>query len=371
MNKSQLTTIRFTNFSIGSLNNKTKLCENSWLEIKETDSPSESIFSNEILTNHTNDLGSKLEKSGKYCGFLVNFLSSFYSSKSYVIINYKRFINEFNTVSGKLDAFEIEITFHDKNLLSPQLFAKQNYGDGLSDLNEGIEIENSKCNHIFTNCTNQKYDACLINSPNFPGTYLKNVHCQYKIAIDDDQKQSQSLSNKKLILVNDQFQVGGELCQVKIDQRFEQFQMTSSYFCDNGPRSGNECNDFINLYEEKNNKLDRKNELAIIKNLCGIGRLPKIVAKKNSLLIDFFSSPNGVLANTGFLFYAMNQQKYFENYHAFNKFSNKISTTEELNSIITLEKLQVENCDSSSNECLITFNEDILNQIYPSFDSSK
>jgi len=105
--------------------------------------------------------------------------------------------------------------------------------------------------------------------------------------------------------------------------------------------------------------------------VCGIGRLPKIVTE-NSLLIEFISSSDGFLANTGFLFYAMNQKKYFENYHNFTRFdSNQVSNPEELNSIIALEMLQVENCDSSEKDCLITFNEAIINQIYPALNSSE
>lgn len=358
MNKSQLTAIRFTNFSVGGFNRQTKSCENSWLEIKETDKPSENVYSNEILSNLTNSSDPNFEKSGKYCGILFNFLSSYYSSKAYVIINYQR-LTKMN--SENPDLFEIEISFYEKNLLSPDLFSKQNYGYSFANLNQGSLIENSKCNQIFSNCTNQKYDACLISSPNFPGSYLKNVHCQYQITIDEE-------PGKKLILINDNFQVGGELCQIKPDDRFEQFQLTSSYFCDSGPRFGNDCEDFINLYDGLDKKLDSK---IIRSQVCGIGRLPKIVANKNSILMDFFSSPSGVLSNTGFLFYAMDQKKYFENYHLFNKFANTVSTTEELNSIIALEKLQVENCYSSGNECLITFNEEILNQIYPSLDSFK
>jgi hypothetical protein len=363
LNKSELTAIRFTKFSIGNFNKETRHCENSWLEIKETNYPNDNLFVNEMQTNLTSDFGFRMEKSGKYCGNLFNFLSSFYSSKSYLIITYQRLIDDSSTINENLDAFEIEITFHDKNLLSPQKFAKNNYSDVFVNLNKGTEVENSKCNHLFTSCTNQKYDACIISSPNFPGTYLKNFNCQYEIKINEDAKKTQ---NQKLILVNDNFQVDGELCHPV--NTLDLFQPTGSYFCDKGPRSENECADFINIYGEINKRSDAS---SLVKNVCGIGRLPKIVTE-NSLLIEFISSSDGFLANTGFLFYAMNQKKYFENYHNFTRFdSNQVSNPEELNSIIALEMLQVENCDSSEKDCLITFNEAIINQIYPALNSSE
>ncbi len=82
----------------------------------------------------------------------------------------------------------------------------------------------------------------------------------------------------------------------------------TSYFCDNGTRSSHYCNDYLNIYDGMNTP-NSPISFVLMKNLCGIGRLPKIVTKKNSLVLEFNSASNGYFVNSGFLFYAMNQRK--------------------------------------------------------------
>lgn len=202
---SQIISIRFRKFSIGKFNVETKECENSWLEIYESDT------NDKIITYTKNNKRDEMTKynstdrPARYCGNLDNILTSFYSSKKNITINY------YNLLKSNIeDIYEFEITFYEQSSLSPNLFFKQNYGDNFKNANLGTQIENSKCSHVFRDCGEYgiSNNPCLISSPNFPGTYLKNLHCRYHIKSSPLVKSS----NQKLILLNDNLHVDGKLC---------------------------------------------------------------------------------------------------------------------------------------------------------------
>ena len=372
-------------YSIGKYNTQSKKCENSWIEISESDAPD---GPNKLLQkrdfddypdqqtpiqNKTNKLTRRSSnKLGKFCGTLYNFWNSYYSTKKYVTINYYYFLNKQanNNEENKIDdTFEFEISFYNKNHLSPHTFSKQKYQTNstqkLTNLNTGLNVDDTKCAYFFTNCTNQKYDACLISSPGYPGVYLKNLKCQYFIKNDLNSKIS--LLNQKLILINDNLQVDGKLCHFESTPQSSASHLATSYFCDNGPRNLNLCSDHINVYDgvNLNSKGNSQPSTLLMKKVCGMGRLPKIVSKKNALVVELVSASDGLFANTGFLFYAMNQKQYFDYYSFFNQFDkNEVKNQHEFNSIKAIEKLQVENCNSDMNNCFININEDILPQIY-------
>ena len=50
-----------------------------------------------------------------------------------------------------------------------------------------------------------------------------------------------------------------------------------------------------------------------VSNVCGIGRMNKLVTNKRSLTILFTSGAVGYFANTGFLFYAVSQREINNN----------------------------------------------------------
>ena len=76
--------------------------------------------------------------------------------------------------------------------------------------------------------------------------------------------------------------------------------------------------DYLNIYDGMNTADSPISSLLLMKKVCGMGRLPKIVTKRNALVLDFISGPDGYFANTGFLFYALNQKQYFDNFYKFN-----------------------------------------------------
>ncbi len=170
--------------------------------------------------------------------------------------------------------------------------------------------------------------------------------------------------NQKLILINDNIQLDGQLCNYNQTKQ----QNQQSFFCDNGIRTTTQagsvtqqCNDYLNIYDG----MSPLNSINLIKNMCGMGRLPKIVTKKNALVIEFNAGTDGQFINTGFLFYVVNKKEYMKNFNKFNSFEkNEITTSDELNSMIMLEKLQIDNCNSDMNSCVIQINDDSIDQIY-------
>ena len=168
--------------------------------------------------------------------------------------------------------------------------------------------------------------------------------------------------NQKLILINDNIQLDGQLCNYNQTKQ----QNQQSFFCDNGIRTTTtgtvtQCNDYLNIYDG----MSPLNSIGLIKNMCGMGRLPKIVTKKNALVIEFNAGTDGQFINTGFLFYVVNKKEYMKNFNKFNSFEkNELTTSDELNSMIMLEKLQIDNCNSDMNSCVIQINDDSIDQIY-------
>ena len=291
---------------------------------------------------------------------MINLLSNYYSSKRHLIIKY---LNLNYNQQNSNDFFEFEITFHNSNQLNPHSFSKyQKSKLTLKRLNFGDQIENeaqSKCDRTFNSCSDSEYDACLIASPGYPGIYLKNQRCLYYI------KNTESIMNQKLILVNDNLQVDSQLCQQYAD--IKRVNSQQSYFCDNGTRISRECNDYLNIYDGMNTLSTKQISLALIKQICGMGRMPKIVTKKNALVLEFLAGSDGYFINTGFLFYAMNKKEYLKNYNKYNTFEkNEIAkiNSNELSSISLLDRLQIENCNSDMNTCVIQINDESINQIY-------
>lgn len=305
-------------------------------------------------------------KNGKFCGTWYNFWSSYYSPKSSITLKYFNPIPAPNYHYILNDTYEFEVSFYDTETLNPNVFSKHKYqkpslhtDDELKHFNYGNIVDDVACTRIYMNCTNKNTDACLVSTAGYPGVYLKNKQCQYYIKNELQQTAHRAnIKYQKLILLNDHLQIDSTLCHFEPSN----IQSASTYICDTGLRSSNECNDHLTIY----NGVKQPDEQSLLRNICGMGSLAKIVLSKSAILLEFSSSPEGLFANSGFLFYAMGQASYLEKFDLFNNFDKKLVRNDhEFNSLKYIEKLQIENCDSDMTSCTLVINESILNEIYP------
>lgn len=183
--------------------------------------------------------------------------------------------------------------------------------------NHGFSSDSSRCDKIYTNCRSK---VCAITSPGYPAIYLKNLKCQYLI--------QNSKKSEKIILVNDNLQLDGKICHYS--SKFSK----SSIFCDSGTRSSSECADSLSFRNGNEKSMS-------IRRVCGIGQMAKIVTDRNSLSIEFSSGRNGYFANSGFLFFAVSDDYYLENFNYFNRYESKY-TQDETNKIRAIDTLQIE-----------------------------
>lgn len=302
LNTEAITSIRLRKFTVGNFNTKTRECEDSWIEVDETNVYS-SIFSNSQTVNQPNQL------PGKFCGSLLNFRSTYYSSSQQITIKYHVLKS---LTDAEKNSFEFEISFYNKNSLNT---INKNLKP-TKELAYGNPVMG--CDRIFTNCHEK---ICTISSPGYPGIFLKNLRCKYRV----ENTQSQG---DKIILVNDNLQLDATLCHFNHTNK----HLSSSYFCDKGTRSNINCLDTVDLLNSTSKFLG---------NICGLGRMNKIVTDSSSLAIEFNSGQQGYFANTGFLFYALSQKEYLEDFEKYNV-EKTTSSVEELKAIRDVDKLQVE-----------------------------
>lgn len=225
-----------------------------------------------------------------------------------------------------------------------QVGKKNNFD--LANFNYGSKSDENSCSKTFESCSNS--DACLLSNNGYPGIYLKAKKCQYIIKNNPDEK---------IIIINDNVQIDSTICH--FEKAYSNNQPMSSYFCDPGPRYSDECADYLNIYLVDEHSLDN---WILMKNICGMGRLPKIVTSKATAILEFVSSVDGVFANSGFLFYIATIKKFNQKQDLFNtiEFKDQI----ELNSFKLIEQLQIKNCDSDMTSCSIELDEKHINQIY-------
>lgn len=186
---------------------------------------------------------------------------------------------------------------------------------------------------------------------------------------------------------------------------------SSSYFCDSGPRNRRDLcsDDYINIYLTKiksdlstsssnfnqkfssrqSSSIGTQQSLVLLKHLCGMGRLPKIVIsrKTTSVSIEMITSSDGLFTNTGFLFYALSPSVYFnlmqensdkgskpsqqqqqqQRRTSLNSDRSKDDTDEEEDdhdrietAMRRVERWQVDACDSDMNECTIVVTDESM-----------
>ena len=450
MKPNTITGIRLRKFSVGRIDLKANKCRESWIELVESDGADGASSSRDRErtrdTSNADSLGlsspngsenvnaeRNFTQPGRFCGYLRNFWSSYYSSKRHITINYYKLIKKWPTVQFN-DTFEFEITFYDKESLNPIHFSKQMKQSAVAGssaasankqqtpparYNYGTRIDASECSRYFADCSagdasssssssvSSPSSGCVINSPGYPGIYLKNSRCHYLIRntnvntnTNNNQASAKSNNNKrptiggksKLIVINDNVQVDGTMCNYEeaTAQRSANHYPSNSYFCDTGLRTSggssgggggqHQCNDRLSVYNGlviadmwnvSASTATTTSYAAIVRNVCGIGRLPKIVSSKNAVLVELESGSDGLFANTGFLFHAMNQHQYFENYHVFNQHPGTLvggggggDSERQLNALKQLEMLQIETCNSDMRACVITIDDHMLDRIY-------
>ncbi|CAF0987979.1 unnamed protein product, partial [Brachionus calyciflorus] len=367
--------IRLRKFSVGKYDSKINKCLKSWIEIKEFDLDEMDKLNNGLLKenrneklkkdisgasygNNLNDFKSMLkvhEEDGKFCGNLHNLGSSFYSNKQKIILKYNRLVDNIALDEQSFqDTYEFEIIFYSKESLEPILYSKLKYQQAekkinfdLTKINYGTPTNTNNCNRIFTNCSSQDNEACVITTQGYPGVYLKSQKCQYIIQND---------LNEKLVILNDNIQIDSTICHFNNSLYNE---LSSSYFCDPGPRFAEDCKDYLNIYTKNSKSNDR---WLLVKKICGMGRMPKIISSKKTIILEFISSTEGIFANSGFLFYVLTSKIYSEKFTSLNTI--EIKNQAELNSYKLLEKLTIDNCDSDMTQCSIVLNEQLVEDIY-------
>jgi hypothetical protein len=222
--------------------------------------------------------------------------------------------------------------------------------------NFGKPVEQHYCDRVFSSCSSQSSDACVISSPSYPGMYLKNLTCRYQIK---NTFLNRSNEHERLLIINDNLQLDGSICHY--DPKISG-QYATSFFCDAGPRSSPDCQDFVSIYDDSGSAATSK---PVLVRTCGMGRLPKIITSKGEVTLELTSAADGLFANHGFLFYVMTEKSYFANYNFFNQFDrSEVRNDYELSSLKTVERLQIENCEWSAFTCVLTITDEILDEIY-------
>ena len=291
-----ITSIRLKKFRIGHFNETLKRCTDSWLEIHETNS-------------NVNEYKSSTARTGKFCGKLLNFRNTHYSSSKHITLDYVKS----NAQLNETDEFEFEVFFYKKDAKS-LIVEKNIFHSSVTSLDYGhSSYQTSRlCDRVFTNCNNQ---PCAISSPGYPGIFLKNLNCIYRI--------ENLRKGDKIILVSDNLQLDGKLCHYNHSSNSH---LSSSFFCDSGTRRDKDCMDTVSIQD------------GFVSNVCGIGRMNKVVTNKRSLTIQFTSGAHGYFANTGFLFYAVSQREYLENYAKYHS-PKLMHKRKDLHAVMQIDKL--------------------------------
>ncbi len=313
-NPDTITSIRLRKFSVGQFNIRTKECDEAWIEIKESDHDENLVVSKSFI-----------EPPGRFCGTLQNFRNTYYSSKQYITINY--FVSNIASASS----FEFEVSFYKKQDVSV---------DGKS-IKPGGQVDygarSPGCDRSFNDCDEK---ICAISSPGYPGIYLKNLGCRFTI---------HNRLLKKIILINDNLQLDAKICHFNHTNP----HLSRSFLCDSGVRSSISCLDTLNVIFNSTKNF--------IKDVCGLGRMKKIVTDTSFLSLELETTKQGYFANTGFLFYALGQQEYFENFEKYNDLSSVALVDKE--AVKQLERLQINVCNSDMKVCTIRIDETSVKRV--------
>ncbi|RNA36355.1 dorsal-ventral patterning tolloid 1, partial [Brachionus plicatilis] len=370
LNPQMITGIRIRKFSVGKFDPISKKCLSSWIEIEESDLDKFDFINYGLATDKIpikKDLIDETKsnedakyiwapdtQNGKFCGNLHNLGNSFYSFSQVVELKY------FN-LHKRQDSFEFEISFYRKESLDPLLFSKLKFQQAgkkntfaLSKFNYGSKPNKSTCTQTFEDCSHSS-DACLLSTKGHPGIYLRNKHCHFSI---------KNKPGDKLIILNDNIQIDSAICH--FESSFGSHQPVTSYFCDPGPRHSPDCSDHLNVLLVSNHSLPN---WTLMKKICGMGRLPKIVTSKPTAILEFMSSTDGIFANSGFLFYILTDKTYSQKITSFNTLDFKDQA--ELNSFKLIEQLQISACDSDMTSCTIELDEGHVQQVYQEDQSAQ
>ncbi|XP_023240425.1 uncharacterized protein LOC111638886 [Centruroides sculpturatus] len=264
--------LTFLSFHIGTLEfgrNQTQICPKGHLQIIETSSNSDNrpVKSTRHESWHSSD--NKLYPSspsfGLFCGNMAE-RTTFYSEESnvtlIVVVPNRASINSFT--------FSLYMTY--KFLPSTPSFTR--YGPRESPYYLGARVPGSYCDVYFSDCDRKK---CKIRSPNFPGFYLRNFTCNYRIKQD-------------LIPT-------GYHAQLALSQGNE-YKIS---LCTGSTSSGasrrttltKDCfSDTVRVYDGPSPSS------SLLMEFCGTGSLPEIVTSGPEVLVQLHSSPYQVMHNS-------------------------------------------------------------------------
>ncbi|KAL7293792.1 hypothetical protein TKK_0012854 [Trichogramma kaykai] len=199
---------------------------------------------------------------GQWCGSAWGY-TVYYSETS--SINLTLFLSR---LSGQGNDYNFDFKLSYKFLRRSE--AHLRYGNSSLSTWRGELVNDTYCDRVFTRCDQR---ACRLQSPNYPGVYPRNVTCYYRI----EQKRAPA-GHRALIAVS---QRNSHKIHIK-DQvnKYDTSQRTL--------RVWDQCNvvqDYLTVYDGGSNA-DR-----VLVRLCGGDAVPDIVGSRDTMLLEFHTSP--------------------------------------------------------------------------------
>ncbi|CAG0888685.1 unnamed protein product [Cyprideis torosa] len=194
------------------------------------------------------------------------------------IFHPKTFTSETNMVEifFHVDSYDENtyFTFDSRAEQEQDLYARFGQNPEMFPHRRGISVKGTYCERVFQDC---RADTCYVQSPGYPGVYLRNLRCRYHI--------STRAPYVRLNMRNQELSVAGQRCEDIMQ-------------CPIIPLSHTDCPyDVLHIHDGKT-----END-PLIGSFCGLGSMPfSVVGTGNHLLLEFRSSNAGPLLGTGFYF---------------------------------------------------------------------
>lgn len=195
---------------------------------------------------------------GYFCGSMPT-STSFYSQGNYVSL-----VIAMPTLVS-VHSFQPSLYLTYKFLKSPKTNFKDYFGD---------KIPGTYCHYTLTNCHERN---CKIESPNYPGFYLRNITCNY--------------------LIHQEKVVRGQIARIVISQKNDYKINLYSGYTDTGGYTlatlTSECaGDVIRILDGPSP------DAPVLAQFCGSGQLPEVISSGPEVLVQLISAPYQVLHNS-------------------------------------------------------------------------
>lgn len=148
--------------------------------------------------------------------------------------------------------------------------ANLRFGNASNPSWRGDLINGTYCDRIFTRCDQR---PCRLQSPNYPGLYPRNATCYYRI----EQKRAPA-GHRALLSVHQH-----NAHKIHIKDQVNKYDTSQRSL-----RLWNQCNvvqDYLTIYDGSSTS-DR-----VLVRLCGGDVVPDIVGSRDTLLLEFHTSP--------------------------------------------------------------------------------